>query len=271
MERLVLDDGEEVRVATQGRGPTVVLLHEWASSHRIWEPVARRLEPTFRVVRWDARGHAGQARRPGPPITIARLAEDFGALLRAYAADPPTVVAHSMAALIVWEFIRRHGCDALGRLVVVDMTPRPVTDESWHLGVFGDWPCDVDRAFVESMRADFAEAVVGFIRRGYERRQRDAGVAERMRNMLQSLEPGPLIEIWESIMAGDWRDVLPTITVPSLLLYGGESTFYSVETARYVQDSIPGAALQVYAGADHHPHLADPQRFADDLAAFARR
>jgi pimeloyl-ACP methyl ester carboxylesterase len=37
LERFKADDGEEIRVQVAGHGHAIVLLHEWASSHRVWE------------------------------------------------------------------------------------------------------------------------------------------------------------------------------------------------------------------------------------------
>ena len=59
LERFEADDGCMMRVQVGGHGPPIVLLHEWASSHRVWEPIAHRLADRFTVYRWDARGHHG--------------------------------------------------------------------------------------------------------------------------------------------------------------------------------------------------------------------
>jgi pimeloyl-ACP methyl ester carboxylesterase len=93
---------------------------------------------------------------------------------------------------------------------------------------------------------------------------------QTLRLYLQALEPGPLIRCWESLSQADYRDVLPRITVPTLLIFGGESTFYSPATAEYVKDHIPRAVLKIYEGLDHSPHLWQPQRFIDELRAFVR-
>ena len=154
------------------------------------------------------------------------------------------------------------------------MTPKTITDAGWRLGVYGDWPRERDAAFVQTMRDDFVEAIVRFLsfsRNAEARRRFETGhpSIERLRQSLAPLDSEALIEIWQSIMAGDWRSVLPTITVPTLLVHGSESHFYPVETGMFVRDAIPRARLKVYEGADHHPHLADPDRFTADLIAFA--
>ncbi|MCP5365832.1 MAG: alpha/beta hydrolase [Hyphomicrobiales bacterium] len=273
MQTIVTDDGEELPALDEGNGAAIVLLHEWTSSHSIWNPVARELVPNNRVIRWDARGHGGHCLRSQAPVTIARMADDLRCLLSHFDLDKPVIVGHSMGAIILWDYIRRFGCTDLSGVVIVDMTPRTVTDADWKWGIFEDWPFDRDRAFTESMRTDFVEALVTFARRGQAYRtgpnaKPPKGNFERLREMLAVLEPEPLIQIWQSIMIGDWRSVLPTIDVPALLVYGANSNFYSIQTGHYVADAIPGSVFKIYEGADHYPHLSDAGRFATDITEF---
>lgn len=97
---------------------------------------------------------------------------------------------------------------------------------------------------------------------------RDSGGWRTLREAMRSLAPGPLIAIWRSLVAADYRAVLPHITVPVLLVHGERSNFYTAATARYLLDRLPDARLVSYEGADHSPQLADPDRFAADLLGF---
>ena len=282
LERLAADDGEEIRVQVDGHGPAIVLLHEWASNHRVWAPIAHRLSHCFMVYRWDARGHYGghgEAHPPassGRPVTIERMANDLRNLLDHFRLECPIVVGHSMGALTLWAYIARYGCSGLGRIGVIDQSPRLITDAEWRLGIRGDWSEARDQAFVAAMRADFVTAVIelvsfGLNQRARQRYQEGHPSIERVRTYLAMLDRVPLIEVWTTFSRADFRTVLPAITVPALLVYGSESNYYPQPTGTYVRDSIPSAELLVYEGADHSPHLAEPDRFTADLAHFAAR
>ena len=266
------DDGEEIRVQVSGHGPPLVLLHEWASSHRVWEPIAHRLADRFTLYRWDARGHGG---RPGMahPLTVERMADDLRDLIDHFRLDRPMVVGHSMGALTLWAYIARYGCGRLGRIGVIDQSPRLVTDAEWRLGIYGDWPEERDRAFVESLRADFVGTVALLIAMGLNRAARhrydsDHPSQERLRLYLRMLHREPLIEVWTTLTGADFRPTLPSIDIPALLVYGAESNFYLPATGAYVRDAIPDAQLMVYDGADHSPHVNQPDRFAADVTRF---
>lgn len=61
-------------VSGNGRGPAVVLHHPLGTNLSVWDDLTARLEPRYRVVRFDARGHGATEAPPGP--------YDFGMLAR---------------------------------------------------------------------------------------------------------------------------------------------------------------------------------------------
>ena len=150
LERLAADDGEEIRVQVDGHGPAIVLLHEWASNHRVWAPIAHRLCHHYTVYRWDARGHGGHGGWPpsGRPVTDehgGRPAE----LLDHFRLEHPMVVGHSMGALTPWTYIARYGCGMLGSIGDIDQSP----DHRRRLAArhHGDWSEARDQDFVAAM------------------------------------------------------------------------------------------------------------------------
>jgi pimeloyl-ACP methyl ester carboxylesterase len=274
MQHFVTDDGETIHVAVSGSGPSLILLHEWASNHRVWNPFVKVLESQFTIYRWDARGHGNHAATGTDQPTLARLAKDLAGLIDHFGLRRSTLVGHSMGVLVAWAYMAAFGCDRVAGLCVVDQSPRLVTKGDWRLGIYYDWPAERDAEFVEEMQRDFVEAVVRLVACGRNEHARarledPADGLWRLRSYMASVEPEPLITIWQSLTAADLRPVLPCLDVPALLVYGSKSNFYGVETGEYVQRAMPNAKLIVYEGADHSPHLADPNRFASDLAGFA--
>lgn len=272
-QQFTADDGEVIHVWVTGEGPPLVLLHEWASSHRIWEAFAHHLAPHFTVYRWDARGHGAHPPTGTAPVSLTRMADDLACLLDHFRLDQPTVVGHSMGALTLWAYIGRHGDGRLGRLCFLDQSPKLMTDDAWCLGIYGDWTSARDDTFVADMQENFVETVVRLVGDGLNRAARERYAKHhpavgRMRTFLAMLDSAPLIAVWPSLSHTDLRPVLPTITRPTLLVYGEESNFYPPATGPYVQSAIAGSKLIIYAGADHSPHVNQPARFVDDLALF---
>jgi pimeloyl-ACP methyl ester carboxylesterase len=79
--------------------------------------------------------------------------------------------------------------------------------------------------------------------------------------MAADFRPGPLRRSLRLMAAADLSDVLPTIDVPTLLLWGDQDARSPLSVARTFEARIPGARLQVIAGAGHAAHLEQPAAF----------
>ena len=267
-------DGETIHVRITGDGPPIVLLHEWAGDSHLWTPIADRLAHGFTVYSWDARGHGGHLPTGAEPPSVDRMADDLKDLITRFALVNPIVAGHSMGALTVWAHVLRHGCRHLGRICILDQSPKLLTDAGWRLGIYGGFTAADNARLVDLMRADFAGGVLHLVGHGKNAKARDAYVRQsrgmqRLRERLSVLEPGPLIEIWQSLTAKDFRPALSRITVPTLLIYGEASNYYGPDVGVYVQSQVAGSRLLIYDHADHAPHLNRPEHFLEDLKAFA--
>lgn len=273
---VVMDDGEPIHVRLLGdAGPRVMFLHGWTASHLEWSPFIRNLAQECRVVCWDARGHGGHQRRARTVPTAARMARDLEAVIDALGLAGAGFVGHSMGALTLWQYLRDFGSAKLGRLCFVDQSPKLVTDAGWPFGIYGDFDAARSAAFVDELRGDFAEAVLRLTALGRNDAARAGYLADspgwqRARQALAGLEAGPLIACWESLVAADYRDVVPAIDRPSLLVYGACSNFYPLGVADWLAERIPDARVSIYEGANHSPHLCDRPRFTTELLDFIR-
>jgi pimeloyl-ACP methyl ester carboxylesterase len=59
----------------------------------------------------------------------------------------------------------------------------------------------------------------------------------------------------------DYRDVLATIDVPTLVLWGEHDQLLPVSGAPYMRDHIAGAQLEVFADSGHCPFLEESEKF----------
>ena len=273
MSHFFADDGAKIHLKISGEGLPVVMLHGWTSSHQEWFPFLGELEKKHRVFSWDARGHGGHAQEEGTAPTAERMAKDLANLLEHYDLKTATAVGHSMGALTLWQYIRDFGTGRLSRLCFIDQSPKLMTDANWDHGIYGNFDTNKGAEMMAWLNDDFAEAVLKLTAYGLNARAREKYVAgasgwERSRASLRAQNPQPLIDCWASLTAADYRDVLSTIDVPSLLVYGGESNFYRNETARYVASQIPNAILHIYEGTDHSPHQWQRERFVRELIEF---
>ena len=274
MEHFTRPDGTEIHYISLGEGETtLVFLHGWTASVREWLPFASELAENHRVVSWDARGHGAHQYHEENDISLPAMADDLEAMLEHLQIEDAVLVGHSMGALTSWEYLRRHGDKRLRGLCIVDQSPKLITDHEWQHGVYSDFSKEVNNAFINRLTENFAEAVLELIAFGKNQRSREnyeqnSRGFQQMRKYLQQ-QPGDLLtRCWDSITQQDYRDVVSSIKLPTLLIYGDESQFYSAELQQWVNKSIEGSELHIYEQSDHSPHLWHKERFIYDLNRF---
>jgi pimeloyl-ACP methyl ester carboxylesterase len=157
-----------------GGDPPIALLHGLASNLRIWQQVAARLSPRFRVVALDQRGHGGSD-KPDDGYDFDTVVADARGALGQLGVERPVLVGHSWGGNV-----------ALHYAATVDPPPRALVL--------------VDGGFIElSSRMSWPEA---------EERLRppntDVPVEQFRERVRQRL--GPLwSEAWEDATLGNFR------------------------------------------------------------------
>jgi pimeloyl-ACP methyl ester carboxylesterase len=91
---------------------------------------------------------------------------------------------------------------------------------------------------------------------------RQLGMLERM-----SASPGMARATIEAAFRLDVRPILPTISVPTLVVHATEDPV-PVQGGRYLADHIPGARLLEVQGTDHAPWFTDPDGITDAIEDF---
>jgi len=107
--RTVRGDGLDLAVFEDGErsAPTIVLLHGYPDTHRVWNAVTAELAGTFHVVRYDTRG-AGESDVPKTTAAyrLDHLEADFAAVLDACAPGQRVHLAgHDWGSIQGWHFV----------------------------------------------------------------------------------------------------------------------------------------------------------------------
>lgn len=97
----VFEDGDPAH-------PTVLLLHGYPDTHRVWDEVVARLRDRFHVVRYDVRGH-GASTEPGDrrDYGFDRLMDDLRAVIDAVGKPKVHLAGHDMGSVQGWEAVSR--------------------------------------------------------------------------------------------------------------------------------------------------------------------
>src|SRR6185312_4075249 len=91
-----------------GDGPTIVLLHGFASSKEVWLPVAKLLTPHFHLIIPDLPGWGESSRNADAGYDIDAQASRLDAFVQALRLQRFVLVGHSMGGAIAGVYAAGH-------------------------------------------------------------------------------------------------------------------------------------------------------------------
>jgi pimeloyl-ACP methyl ester carboxylesterase len=108
-ERTVTSGGVPLAVCCSGdaTNETLLLVHGYPDTRRVWDPLYRDLAADFHVVRYDVRG-SGRSGRPADlaGYRLEQLADDLFAVADAVSPDRPVhVAAHDWGSIQAWHAV----------------------------------------------------------------------------------------------------------------------------------------------------------------------
>ncbi|MCF6209425.1 MAG: pimeloyl-ACP methyl ester esterase BioH [Gammaproteobacteria bacterium] len=245
----------------QGSGPDLVLLHGWGMNADIWDGVVPMLAKQHRVTGVDLPGH-GRSGDPGSDYSLPAQAKKIAEILPAGSILVGWSLGGLLALQVALDFPRR-----IKALVLVASSPRFVRAGDWPDAMDGD----VLRGFANELQSDFTKTIKRFLAiqvLGSEHaREELRWLRERV---FAHGEPDrkALASGLDILMTADFRDRLPQLQCPTLLMSGERDTLFPVQAARRTQALLADAALHVIQGAGHAPFLSHPEEFVCVLQEF---
>ncbi len=253
-------NGLEIAYRRVGEGPPLVFVHGAAEDGRVWQPQLARLADEFTVVAWDEPGTGGSSDLPAV-FGLADYAHCLAALIEALALGPAHLAGLSWGGTVVQELYRRHP-ELVATLILVD------TYAGWK----GSLPEQEVRARVaaalETLAAPAEEFDPTFP--GLFAGDPPAEFVPLLDEMTAAVRPQSLRNLLFVMAEADQRDILPTIAVPTLLIWGDLDVRSPLSVAREFLQAIPDAQLVVIPGCGHVSNLERPGPFNDAVREFCR-
>jgi non-heme chloroperoxidase len=266
MPTITTRDGATIAFTDEGSSTPVLLIPGICCSQRWWDRQREALVATNRVIGIDPRGIGASPAVPHGH-RVARYAADVAELIERLDLRQVVVVGWSLGFSVSLALLELAGQDRLSGLVLVEGSPRLLNDASWRLGV-------ADTAAGLRMRAAFRdrwdetiEALVRDVVAPSHDRDLPALLADARR-----ADPDAIARLFWDHLHQDWRDVLPGVRVPALVVAGSASRVGdSVAAARYTAAAIPQARLEIFEAAGHALFREQPDRFNAMLGDFIAR
>ncbi len=244
-------EGARLHYEVAGEGPTLLLSHGFGATGRMWDGQRQAFADRWRVIAWDMRGH-GETESPDEPARYStdHTVADMRALLGHLGIRRGVIGGLSLGGYVSLAFHAAHP-EMVRALVICDSGPGYRNAEAraaWN-----------ERAF---RRADDLETRGLDALAGSSREMRDAVRHHRSAKWLALAARGMLAQ-----QDGRVIETLPAIRVPTLIIVGDKDEPF-LAPCRYMAGKIPGARLEVIAGAGHSANLDQPEAFNRVLGEF---
>ncbi len=254
--------GHKIAYRQVGAGPPIVLLHGVLSDSRYWTPQFDELARDFTVIAWDAPG-AGSSTDPPETFSIADYAHVLAEFVRALGIERAHIGGLSWGGALALELYRHHP-DMVRSLMLAD------TYAGWK----GSLPAEVVYARLEQCLQESELAPAEFIPNwlpGLLAPSAPAKLVEQTTAMMSDFHPAGYRAIIRGMAEADERDVLPSIRVPTLLVWGEGDKRSPTSVAGEMRNAIRGARLVVIPGAGHLSSAERPDRFNAAVRAFCNQ
>jgi pimeloyl-ACP methyl ester carboxylesterase len=260
--------GLNVAYAVAGDGPLDLVVVPGFVSHleaAFGQPAisnaTRRLSSFARVIIFDKPGTGLSDPTPGPSTLEERM-EDLTAVLDAVGSERAALFGVSEGAPMCALFAASHpertealimyGSYAKG--IAGDDYPWAPLQEQVDLGgemIEEEWGTGVMLEVYAPSKLDDPDFARWWAQ--YQRQAASPGMARATARLASEV---------------DIREVLPAISVPTLILHRKHDSLWPVEGARYISEQIEGAELVELEGIDHFPFVGDSEAVFGEVESF---
>ena len=249
--------------------PDLVFVHGWISHiEHLWEEPSlarflRRLASFSRLILLDKRGTGLSDPVPLDELpTLEQRMDDVRAVMDAAGSQRAALFGTSEAGALNLLFAATHP-ERITALILLNSYARLAWSEDYPFGI----PPDAAESLLTGIEEGWGKGVA------FEALVASQSDNERMRRWWARYQrlaasPGAAVTLLRRAFDTDARAVLPTITVPTLVLHRAGDPFTGVEHGRYLADHIPGARYVELSGVDHLFFAEDADPLAAEVQEF---
>jgi pimeloyl-ACP methyl ester carboxylesterase len=258
--------GARLHVVETGNlnGRPILFLHGFSQSWLAWRrQMCSDLADDYRLVAMDLRGHGRSDKPPEGYADCSLWAEDIAAVLRELALDQPVLCGWSYGTIVILDYLREFGEDAIAGVGIVDGITKLGSEEALSV-----------------ITPEFLDLVPGLFAGDTEESVRSLTALLRLcfvqEPSLEDLYPmlGYNLTVPPSVRQAlfsrtvDNDDLLPTIRKPVLVIHGAMDGAVKPSVVDQHKASIAHAQVHLMSGAGHAPFWDDAQTFDRHLRTF---
>jgi pimeloyl-ACP methyl ester carboxylesterase len=255
-------DDIQMAYTDSGIGRPVVLIHGYPFNRTLWNEQVAALSTSYRVIAPDLRGF-GESDASDGTATMNRMAQDVALLLNHLGVTRATIAGLSMGGYVALAFYKQFP-SRVRALVLADTRAQADTEEAKQTRAQ-----HAEKALTEGM-AGIADIMLPKLLTP-ETVSKRPEVVKRVRDMMLKTKPeGAAAALRGMAEREDQTELLPQISVPTLILVGAEDAITSRGDSETMHHAIAGSRLVVLENAGHVSNLERIEQFNQALLDFQK-
>jgi len=237
--------------------PWLIFSNSLATNLHMWDQQAVDLKNSFRILRYDQRGH-GQTEAPAGRYTFELLVADVIALMDALGVARAHWCGVSMGCATGMGLVQKHP-GRFDRMVLCDNPGRssPETHRQW------------EERIAVAQKDGMAALLESTMQRWFppETLKANPPHMDIIRRMILATPINGFIGCSAALGDHDFRPLMPQVKNPVLYMTG-EKDGHNAAAMKVMQQELPGSQYIVLPGAGHISNMDQPALFTKSLREF---
>ena len=246
-----------------GQGETLLFLHGFGVSQRIWVDQVKYFSSHYEVLTIDLPGH-GQS--GWMDVELIDMANDINFILNKLELHQVNIIASSFGGLIAFKLFK--ACpEKIQRVAFVGALPKFTRVDNYPAGL------DIPKIqkLSEQLEGDYKSILDIFLRSLYSPEERASSRFQWIKEF-QKTDAVPkreaLLKFLDILEKEDLRDILSRIQYRVRFINGSEDYICPPEIIDWLEEAVPYARFDTIQNAGHFPFLTKPEEFNEILVGF---
>jgi len=237
--------------------PWLIFSNSLATNLQMWDPQAEALKDSFRMLRYDQRGH-GQTEAPTGRYTFEFLCADVIALMDGLGIKRAHWCGVSMGCATGMGLVQKHP-DRFDRMALCDNPGRssPETHRQWEERIALAQKGGMSALLESTMQRWFPPETL----------KANPPHMDVIRQMILTTPVNGFVGCSSALGDHDFRPLMLKVKNPVMWMCG-EKDGHNAAAMKVMQDELPGSQYVVLPGAGHISNMDQPEMFTRKLREF---
>ena len=255
--RLTTSDGVGLNLLEAGAGPPLLMIPGWSQTAAMFRHQLEGLSDRYRVMALDMRGH-GESEKPSHGYRVSRLARDVYDAIDELGLESVAVLGHSMGNAVLWSHMELFGCERFSKLIIAEQPPTLLSRFSWSQAERDVAGCITDGAEL----ANNCDALVGPDAQGFGADfvggMLSQSVSEQDRRFIVEqnllMPRAAAAVLLQDTATADWRDFIPRIDLPTLIV-AGKASVVPFASQAWIHEQVRNSQLIAFEASEGGSHF----------------